>query len=81
MADAGPSKTGNDPTERIVTLGKVTLTPNRARRTLGPIAAHVALQLEAFGVKGIRLLFASSNDEMAKHLRGGRVDWITETAA
>jgi len=65
----------------VVTLGKVTTSPEQARRVLGPLAAHVARYLEDLGVKGIRLLFTRSNEEMLAHLRAGRVDWITETAS
>lgn len=81
MAGSGTPDTAEDTAKRIITLGKVTVAPERSRRTLGPIAAYVALQLEALGVKGVRLLFASSNQEMAEYMRAGRVDWITETAA
>jgi len=65
----------------VVTLGKVTTSPEQARRVLGPLAAHVARYLEDLGVKGIRLLFTRSNEEMLAQLRAGRVDWITETAS
>lgn len=81
MAVAAQPDAAQGATERVITLGKVTQNPDRVRRTLGPIAAYVALKLQDFGVTGIRLLFAESNEKMAAHLRAGRVDWITESAA
>lgn len=80
MAETAPPDAAPRAAERIITLGKVTLTPDRERRALGPIAAYVARSLEDYGVKGIRLLFAESDEKMARHLRKGRVDWITESA-
>lgn len=81
MAGPGPAISANDAADRIITLGKVTLNPVMARRSLGPIAAYVASRLDDLGITGVRLLFAASNAEMAAHLRAGRVDWVTETAA
>lgn len=81
MADRGAALAATSDRPTIITLGKVTTSPEQTRRALGPLAAHVARYLQDLGIKGIRLLFAKNNEEMLEYLRTGRVDWITETAS
>ena len=61
-------------------IARVSTNPKKHFKHLKPMADYLAANLEEFGIKEGKVLFAKDNEQMIRYINQGKVDLITETA-
>jgi phosphonate transport system substrate-binding protein len=64
-----------DARARILVLGRVS-TDSQTYEQLKPMADYVASRLADLGITGGSVTTARNQEEMFRHIRGGKVDWV-----
>ncbi len=65
--------------DRTLVIGKVSTNPKKHYRYLKPMAEYVVARMHDLGIDRVEVLMARNNRQMARYLRKGQVDWVTET--
>ncbi len=76
VAVAGPAA---DTAGRTLVIGKISPNPKKHYRYLKPIAEYVVSKMGDLGYTRAKVLMAKNTRQMARYLRRGKVDWVTET--
>jgi phosphonate transport system substrate-binding protein len=61
---------------RSLVIGRVSNDPNQTYKQLKPMVDYVASRLANFGISDGSVLVAKNHEEMLRHLRDGKVDWV-----
>lgn len=69
----------DDDRARTLVIGKVSPNPKKHYHYLKPMAQYVVDQMQDLGIDRVKVLMAKNNRQMARYLRRGKVDWVTET--
>ncbi len=64
---------------RSLVIGKISPDPKKHYRYLKPMAEYVVSKMGDLGYTRAKVLMAKNNRQMARYLRRGKVDWVTET--
>lgn len=64
----------------VLVLGRISDDPQRHYGQLKPLLDYVVPRMATVGIRRGRVLMARDTLQMQAYLRGGRVDWVTETA-
>lgn len=75
LAERGAAATDG----HTLVIGKISPNPKKHYRYLKPIADYVVARMGDLGYTKAKVLMAKDNRQMARYLRRGKVDWVTET--
>ncbi|MGY6517643.1 MAG: phosphate/phosphite/phosphonate ABC transporter substrate-binding protein [Lysobacteraceae bacterium] len=76
-----PSPVAQAQDRDVLVLGRISDDPRRHYDQLQPLLDYVVPRMREVGIREGRILMARDAQHMQSHLRGGRVDWVTETPA
>lgn len=63
-----------------IVIARVSSNPKKHYKHLKPIADYLAANLNEFGIRQGKVVFAKDNTQMLRYIKQGKVDVITETA-
>ncbi|MCW9052104.1 MAG: phosphate/phosphite/phosphonate ABC transporter substrate-binding protein [Motiliproteus sp.] len=75
----GVAAVGQEQTGRTLVIGKISANPKKHYGFLKPIADYAVSRMGDLGYTSARVVMAEDASQMARYLRRGQVDWVTET--
>ena len=64
---------------KTLVIGKISTNPKKHFKYLRPVSDYVVERMEDLGYTDAKVLMAKNVHQLARYMRQGRVDWVTET--